>query len=83
MINTDDLTRPERYAERNHARVLRKRMDADRRRHGNCCICTCRATTLGIVHCLQHEERQRGACSWDGKQPVFRFDPNTLEKYHG
>ncbi|WP_108085031.1 hypothetical protein [Xanthomonas translucens] len=81
MSNPDDLTRPERYTEHHHARVLRKRMDADRRRHGNCCICTCRETTLGVIHCRGQEDRRKGACDWDKRQPVFKFDPNTLEKY--
>ncbi|AVY67179.1 hypothetical protein NZ30_12865 [Xanthomonas translucens pv. undulosa] len=56
-------------------------MDADRRRHGNCCICTCRETTLGVIHCRGQEDRRKGACDWDKRQPVFKFDPNTLEKY--
>ncbi|MGL0786549.1 hypothetical protein [Xanthomonas translucens] len=81
MSNPDDLTRPERYTEHHHARVLRKRMDADRRRHGNCCICVHRATTMGVLHCRGKEDRQKGFCKWDGQQPQFQLDPNTLEKY--
>jgi hypothetical protein len=81
MTHADELTKPERFTERVQAKRQRALMAADRRRHGNCCICQFRETTFGIIHCKAQPERQRGFCAVDKKLPQFAFDDSTLEKY--
>lgn len=81
MPDADHYTRPERYAELQEARKLRKRVDALRRDKGLCVICAHREQTCGIYHCKGHEDRQRGACEFDKRTPKFEFDPATIERF--
>ena len=60
---------------------LRAHMRADRRRHGNCCMCRHRVTTADAVHCKGQPQRQQGMCADDGLAPRFTFDDNILTRY--
>lgn len=76
-LNPDNLSRPEASVD---AR-LKARYRAALRKRGLCSFCTCREVTLGISHCRQQPDRQRGMCSSDGKLPAFRLDDSTLEEF--
>ena len=80
-LNPDNLSRPEIYAERDAAKRLKKRMDADRRKLGNCCICIHREVTWDRPHCRDKPDRAMGMCKEDKRQPQFQFDDTTLGKY--
>lgn len=80
-LNPENLSRPEASAERAAAKRLMKRMDADRRRLGNCCICIHREVTWDRPHCRNKPERAMGMCEDDKQQPQFQFDDTTLGKY--
>jgi len=80
-INPEGLSRPEASAERAAAKRLMKRMDADRRKLGNCCICIHREVTWDRPHCRSRPERAMGMCKEDGQQPQFQFDDATLGRY--
>lgn len=76
-LNPDNLSRPEASVD---AR-LKARYRSALRKRGLCAFCTCREVTLGISHCRQQPDRQRGMCSSDGKLPAFRLDDSTLEEF--
>lgn len=80
-MTADAYTSPEMSAERRAAGRVRKRIDADRRKLGNCCICIRREVTFDRPHCINRPERQMGQCEFDGKLPKFEVDPASLEKY--
>lgn len=71
------MTPADRLAEKRR----RAHMEADRRRHGSCCLCQHRVTTTETVHCRGQPERQRGMCADDGQSPRFAFDDKTLQRY--
>lgn len=75
-IDPEGLSRPEASVDQR----LRKRLKAAIRNRGLCAFCLCREVTLGIAHCRQQPERQRGMCNDDGKLPAFRLDDSTLEE---
>lgn len=81
MTNADAYWSPEKAAEMAAARRLVKRMDADRRKLGNCCICIHREVTFDRPHCKNRPDRQKGQCEFDGKAPKFQLDDKSLEKY--
>ena len=76
-LNPLNLTKPEATVDQR----LRKRYRAAIRQRGLCAFCTCRETTLGVAHCRQQPERQRGLCQDDGRLPKFCLDDNTIEEF--
>lgn len=76
-LNPENLTRPEAAADQR----MRKRYRAAIRQRGLCAFCTCRETTLGVVHCRQQPERQMGMCQDDGRLPAFRLDDTTIDEF--
>lgn len=81
MTDSYHYSRPEKAAEVAAARRMKKRMDADRRKLGNCCICIHREVTWDRPHCRNKPDRAQGMCEQDKKAPSFQFDDQTLEKY--
>ncbi len=75
-MTADDLTRPERFAQRLQAKRYRARLH----RLGLCYGCVHRDETAGVYHCRNKEDRQRGACQTDGRAPQFKFDDTVLVK---
>lgn len=76
-LNPESLSRPEAFAEARQ----RKRYRVALRQRGLCAFCSLRESTLGILHCRQMPERQRGMCQDDRKLPQFRLDDSTLEEF--
>ncbi len=74
-MTADDLTRPERFAQR----VQAKRYRALIRRQGICSACVHREQSFGVYHCKNKPDRQ-GACETDGRAPQFKFDDTVLVK---
>lgn len=81
MTDADTYTNPERATEISRARRMKKRIDADRRKFGNCCICIHREVTFDRPHCRNKPDRQRSQCQLDALEPKFRLDDTSLEKY--
>lgn len=63
------------------AHRMSKRMQAARRRHGNCCICTHREKTDGVLHCRGNAQRAMGLCEDDGQRPRFKVDDEAVEAF--
>ena len=80
-MSADDYTRPERYAERQAAKRISKRMDAKCKRMGKCYICIHREQTFGMYHCRNAPERTYPQCEHDGKPARFTFDDSTLAEF--
>ena len=76
-MNPENLIRPEASVDQR----LRKRYAAAIRNRGLCAFCLLRDASWGEVHCKGFPARQKGACKYDGKQPVFRLDDSTLGEF--
>lgn len=76
-----NLTRPEMFVERSHARrsIVSKRMDALKKNKGLCALCIYREATFGLQHCKNKMDRHHGACDQDGETPKFTVDPIVVE----
>lgn len=60
---------------------MKRRMETARDRHGNCCICTHRDTTDGVMHCRGNTNRAQGLCEDDGQRPRFKVDDQAVEAF--